>query len=161
MDLFNAVLDALARALLKAVDGSLKATIDVLGVKVTVAPPFSHDSVDERLQKIETARESLAEAIVAVDALKSAAEENKRDLERLNVAIEQAESQKQSLSTELSTLKEIAAIDGDALRRALGLPTRLDVWRDRIVAFLLGVAASVVAAFLWEWLIKPLFNLPK
>lgn len=114
-------------------------------------------SIDARLIKIDAARASLEDALSAMDALKATAEQNKADLKRLERAIEKAEGQKADLSAELNALKQLSALDSDSVRRALRMPTRVDIWRERIIAFGFGIMASVVAAYLWELWIKPRF----
>ncbi|MGM4928071.1 hypothetical protein [Tardiphaga sp. 619_E2_N8_5] len=111
-------------------------------------------SVDERIAKIESARTSLTEALSAIDELKERAEENKQDLEFLTKQIERAELDKANLSGELQTLKGLAALDSDSVRRVLKLPTRVSIWTERVIAFLFGVAASTVASLLYEYVVK-------
>lgn len=117
----------------------------------------TRDSIDARLVKIDAARAGLEDALSAMDDLKATAEQNKADLQRLERAIEKAEGQKADLSAELSALKQLAALDSSSVRRALRMPTRVDIWRERIIAFTAGIAASVVATLLWELWIKSQF----
>jgi chromosome segregation ATPase len=85
------------------------------------------EQVDERIAKIEVARQSLTDALAAMDELKERAEDNKRDLEFLTLQIELAEADKANLSGELKTLKEMAALDSEAVRKVLRAdPRRLD-----------------------------------
>jgi hypothetical protein len=131
-------------------------TFRLLGIEGTVKSPFHRETVDERLAKIEIARHSLQDALGAVESLRTTAEQNKRDLEDLSLAIAKAESEKRGINEQLAALKQIAQFDGGAVRSALGLPTTVDIWKGYIVAFLFGIAASIVAAAVWELLIKPL-----
>lgn len=116
----------------------------------------SEVSVDERITKIETARTSLLDALSAVDQLKQQAEENKQDLEYLTRQIERAEADKAHLSDELATLKGIAALDSESVRKALRLPTRVSIWTERVIAFGFGIAASTIASLVYEYGIKKL-----
>ncbi|MFS2037274.1 hypothetical protein [Agrobacterium tumefaciens] len=50
-------------------------------------------TVDQRIQKIDLARDNLAEALSAMDELKSSAEENRAELQRLQVALEKGKRQ--------------------------------------------------------------------
>jgi hypothetical protein len=112
-------------------------------------------SVDERIAKIEAARASLLEALSAVDQLKQRADENKQDLEYLTKQIERAEADKATISDELQTLKGLAALDSQAVRKVLKLPTRVSIWTERVIAFLFGVISSIVASYLYDFFVKP------
>lgn len=128
------------------------------GVTVSyVEKGVSEATIDDRLAKIESARDSLVEALSAVDELKERAEENKRDLEHLTEQIHRAELDKQSLSSELQTLKGIASLDSESVRKVLKLPTRVTIWTERVIAFGLGILASTIASLIYEYVIKRLF----
>jgi hypothetical protein len=113
-------------------------------------------TIDDRLAKIESARESLVEALSAVDELKERAQENKRDLEFLTEQIQRAEIDKKSLSGELQTLKGIASLDSESVRKVLRLPTKVSIWTERVIAFGLGILASTIASLIYEHGIKKL-----
>jgi prefoldin subunit 5 len=115
------------------------------------------ESVDARIEKIDSARESLADALAAMDELKTRAQENKRDLEFLTHQIQRAEVDKASLSEELKTLKDLATLDSDSVRKVLRLPTRVSIWTERVIAFVLGVAASTIASVFYEHVVKRVF----
>lgn len=124
-------------------------------IDVALSTPFTERSIDERLEKIETARQNLAEALTAMDEMRDVAESNKRDLERLTNSISKAESDKADLNAQLDALKQIAAIDSDAVREALRLPTEVDKWKERIWGFIFGLIAGLIATVVWEMAIKP------
>lgn len=107
-------------------------------------------NVELRLAKIESARESLSEALAAMDDLKSAAEENKRDLDRLNEAITTAQAEKKGLTAQLDAMKQLAALDSESVRQVLRVPGPVDVWRERIYGFMSGIVGSLVAQIMWE-----------
>jgi preprotein translocase subunit SecD len=71
-------------------------TIKIRSSRRGVSVMFDDGSerVDERIAKIESARQSLTEALSAMDELKERAEENKHDLEFLSKQIERAELDK-------------------------------------------------------------------
>ncbi|HJW40460.1 MAG TPA: hypothetical protein VJ476_04425 [Rhizomicrobium sp.] len=129
----------------------IRVRVGAAGLEVEFRP--SEETIDKRLARISAARENLIEALEAVDELESAAKKNKRDLEQLNSALAEAEKQKGDVHAQLNALKQIAVLDGGAVRKSLGLPTTLDIWRDRTIAFASGVLASLLAAWLWKALI--------
>lgn len=117
--------------------------------------PAEFHSIDSRMQKIDAARAGLSDALSAVDELKNIAEANKRDLALLNSQIEQAEAQRQSVSGQLETLKGIAALDSESVRKVLRLPTRVSIWTERVIAFGFGVISSIVASYVYDFFVKP------
>jgi len=124
-------------------------------IDVKFTTPFSQDSIDVSLAKIETARQALTEALTAMDELKITAEENKRDLKALTNSIARAESDKADLRAQLDALKKIAAIDTEAMQEVLGIPTEVDKWRERIWGFMVGgVVAGLVSTAAWELIIR-------
>lgn len=117
---------------------------------VSISVDDGSERLDERIAKIDTARQSLTEALAAMDELKSRAEENKHELEFLTRQVERAELDKANLSGELKTLKNMAALDTEAVRKVLRVPTQVGIWTERVISFLLGVAASVLASVLYD-----------
>lgn len=76
------VVTALAKLIVRSSESKAwRQTIEFFGFQLTIAGPFDQNSVDERLEKIEIARQSLTDALDAVDSLRATAEINKRDLE--------------------------------------------------------------------------------
>ncbi|WP_262047910.1 hypothetical protein [Bradyrhizobium sp. Bra78] len=117
---------------------------------VSISMDDGSDRLDERIAKIDIARQSLTEALAAMDELKSRAEENKIELELLAQQVERAELDKVNLSGELKTLKDMAALDTESVRKILKLPTQVSIWTERVISFLLGVVASVLASALYD-----------
>lgn len=111
-------------------------------------------TIDERIRKIDSARENLQDAISAIDELRVQADTNKRDLTDALKRIEDAEYQKQVIGEELNALKQVAETDTAAFRRIVGLPTKADVWRERLLGFGSGVLASTIASIIFFAAIK-------
>jgi chromosome segregation ATPase len=113
-------------------------------------------TMDERIAKIETARVNLVEALSAIEELKQAAENHQRDLAKVAAALQKVQAEKASAAGELATLKQMAELDIQAVRRVIGLPSAVAVWRERIIGFVIvGVLASIVASAAWELWLKP------
>jgi prefoldin subunit 5 len=125
-------------------------------IDVELSTPFTSESIDARLKKIETARQNLTEALTAMDELKETAERNRRDLEDLTGAIARAESDKADLNAQLEALKKLSDIDTEVVREAPRIPTEVDKWKERIWGFVVGgVIAGLVATGIWELAIRP------
>lgn len=106
-------------------------------------------SIDERIKKIDSARENLTEAIAAIDELRSQANSNKKDLQDALQRISEAEKQRQSLTEEIATVRQLAQADTQSFRRIIGLPTRADAWRERLIGFASGIIASIIASIIY------------
>jgi hypothetical protein len=125
-------------------------------IDVSISTPLTRESIDARLEKIEIARQNLTEALSAMDELKNAAEQNRHDLEKLTSAIARAESDKADLHAQLDALKQLSAIDTEAVREALRIPTEVDKWKERIWGFIFGgIIAGIIATGVWELAIRP------
>jgi hypothetical protein len=109
-------------------------------------------SVDERIAKIDVARDNLLEGLQAIDELKREAQENKRELAIAIQTIENLEQERSVAEKELRAIRGIADADTSMLRKVIGVPSQTQIWKERLFGFVSGVMASVVASFIW-WLI--------
>lgn len=126
-------------------------------VDVSYVGPITVESIDERLAKIELARDSLTSALAAMDDLKVTAESNRNDLERLTAAITTAEMEKADLNAQLEAVRQLAAIDSDVVRETLRIPTEIDKWTERIWGFIVGgIVAGLLSTMIWELAIRPI-----
>jgi hypothetical protein len=116
-------------------------------------PKIEDSSIDSRILKIDEARNSLASALSAIDELKTSAESNRAELHAIRRELEQAAAHKASAEHELEAVKKMAAADVEVFRRVVGIPSRRDIGKERLIGFVIGVLASLVATFIW-WLVK-------
>ena len=111
-------------------------------------------SIDERIEQIESARLSLVEALDAIDELKFAAERNKLELVATLQTLAATQTQSATAEKELEAVREIAKSDIGVFQRLAGVPSRRQVAKERFIGFLLGIAASVLASAVWWALSK-------
>ncbi|MDX8523059.1 hypothetical protein RFM68_00950 [Mesorhizobium sp. MSK_1335] len=111
----------------------------------------SEASVDERLLKIDQARQNLTEALSAIEELGSQAGRQKAELEILTAAIAQAANEKAAATNELTTIRTLSNLDTQAVQRAFAIPTRSQRWFERGFSFCLGIVASLIASFVFDW----------
>lgn len=109
-----------------------------------ISPPAG--TIDERIAKIDIARENLAESLRAIDELKVAAEDNKKELQEALAKFQLLEKQKANAEIELQEIKRIAQADVETFRKLAGVPTEPEVRKERIIGFVSGVLASLFAA---------------
>lgn len=152
MSALNELIRSLRRQFVITIEPSLTG---VAGISLAVVGRAARENIDTRVAKIEAARSNLVEAIEAIDELRDKAEENKRDLAALTEKLSRTEAQKASVDMQLSTLRDLAALDTQSVRQSLGIPTRLQIWRERLIAFASGIVASVVASAIWSFFMDP------
>ena len=109
-------------------------------------------SVDERIKYIDQARENLFAALAAVDELKDSAEQNKKELQIALDQISKARSDKTEAENELQNVRKIAQVDVNTFKTLAGIPSRKQIAWERLIGFVLGVAASLIATLLWSGL---------
>lgn len=112
-----------------------------------LGPPTAN--IDERIKKIDDAKENLLDAIKAINELRSEADQNKLNLNQALDNLRIAEAEKQELSKKVETLKQVANADTEAFRQIVGIPSKKDIWKERFLGFGSGVIASLIASFLY------------
>ena len=113
-----------------------------------------HETIDARLAKIEFARRNLAEALGAIDELKSAAEANQAELAIALERLRDAQEQRASAEKEVQAVQSIAQADVEVFRKLAGVPSKMEIAKERLIGFILGVLASVIASAIWWALAK-------
>ena len=105
---------------------------------------------DDRIAKIDVARENLQDALSALGGLKTEAEQNKIALEEAIGRLNETKAGHAREAEQLKQIRAIAEADIATFRRMAGINPA----RERFVGFLGGLAASLIAAGLWklgEW----------
>jgi hypothetical protein len=113
---------------------------------ISTPPKQTSQSIDDRIAKIDEARSNLVEVLNAIDELRSAAEQNQRDAEIALRQLEKLEQDKASLEKELESVRGIIDVDVTTFRQIAGIPSTDDIRRERVLGFITGVLASVVAS---------------
>lgn len=111
----------------------------------------SRQTVDERIAKIDAARENLSEALAAIDELKAAATANKLDLEEALANLGKTHAEQAAARRELDLVRKVADSDVEAFQRIAGVPSRTQIAKERALGFAFGVIASLLASAIW-WL---------
>jgi hypothetical protein len=125
----------------------LERSLSIFGVTFTFAgDDIYQGSINERIAKIDEAKANLLEGLRAIDELKEAAEYNKKQAEEALIQIVQLEKDKTSLQQELKSIKNIVQSDVNAFRKIAGVPSPAMIRKERIVGFISGVIASIVAS---------------
>lgn len=112
----------------------------------------SGKTIDARLQKIDSARQNLAEALQAIDELADTAAQQKREMEDLSRIVEATAVQKGMVENELATLRSLARLDATSVRKVLEVPNFWQRWMERLIGFAFGVVASILASYIFGWL---------
>jgi hypothetical protein len=113
--------------------------------------------LDERIRKIESARDNLRDALSAVDELQRSAQDNRAELAALQDALQRASAERDTLSAHNENLKRLADVDIRTIRRTLGIPTRQEVWRGHALSFVGGVLTTFILSLAYDFVVKPVF----
>jgi hypothetical protein len=125
------------------------------GVVIDYFPePEPTIDVDERIANLDRAKGNLLSALSAIDELKVAAGRNKVELADALRRIDEARSQKAAAEKELDDVRRIAQTDVSVFRRLARIPDRAQIALDRLFAFFLGVASSLIASALWRLIFR-------
>ena len=108
-------------------------------------------TIDARIAKLDEAKERMIESLGAIEELKTAATENKKQLEETLERLAEIRDSKLVAERELGTIQAVAAVDLSAFRKIAGVPSRNAIRIERGIGFVLGVAASLVASIIWVY----------
>lgn len=103
-------------------------------------------TLDERIARIDAARQNLVEGINAIDELKREAEKNKKDVTQALKQVAVLERDKASLNQEIQTMRAVLDSDVEAFRKVAGVPSETEIRKERYIGFISGVIASVIAS---------------
>jgi uncharacterized phage infection (PIP) family protein YhgE len=140
--LLSVYIDTVAKILRR-----LRISVGVGGMSIAFEAE-AQQTLDERIGKLDAARRNLADGIAAIDQLKVEAEKSKTEVAAAALQVEQLSQDKKSLSSKLTAMQSVLHADVDAFRQVAGVPTTASVRRERIIGFVSGIAASLVAAAL-------------
>lgn len=132
---------------IRAIELLLDSIVRLLGINLELSANFPKKSVDERIAKIDVARKSLNEVILALNDLASEAERAKNDLQLAQIDLKRTEEVRKSETEQLLSIRSLAQNDVIAFRKLFGI--RDPNW-ERLVGFIGGVVASLVAAGIWK-----------
>lgn len=105
------------------------------------------NAYDHVLQKLGTAHEHMADAVTALDDLKLEYSSEMDKVEHLRAEVANKKEEYSSALEELATTRQLLATDRTRIRAALGLNDT----RSKVVGFVGGVFASLVAALIWKF----------
>lgn len=110
---------------------------------------FNHQveaSIDERIRKIDLARANLVEGLSAIDELRKSAEDNKREVQAALEQLAMLEQDKTELQEKLDSVRQVISSDVQTFRDVAGVPSPSSIRRERVIGFVSGVVASMVAS---------------
>lgn len=117
--------------------------VKFLGIEVDIDSETT--SIDDRIKKIEIAKQNLIDGLSAIEELKKEAEINKKEAESALLQIESLRAHKSNLEDEISRVKQIITTDVTTFKMVAGIPSDKQIRKERITGFISGVIASVVA----------------
>ena len=99
----------------------------------------------ETLNKVETAHEHLTDAIESIDVIREQVVAEKTQLDILLKEVESKREQYHDATNDLNLTQKLLNQDQEKLRSALGVNSS----RQKIVGFISGIVASVIATAIW------------
>ena len=112
------------------------------------------ETIDERIAKLEIARDALATSLTAIAELEDAAKRNKAEAEMALKELGRIHVEKQDVSNEVKAMRHLIRADIDAFRKAAGIPSERQRRKDKVAGFWTGVAASIVASLIVGGIVK-------
>ncbi|MDR7145168.1 hypothetical protein [Rhizobium sp. BE258] len=145
----------IGRATLKVLAGSMGLS---LGIDIVEALSREKGDVDKRLAKIEAARENLLEALSAIDDIKIAAQEHKKELAEIQTSVKEIGKERDKLTADKNLLVQMTAAEKDRLREMLGVPTRLQSVLIWVGTFIFGCLTTWIVTYAYDFKIKELLR---
>jgi hypothetical protein len=147
---WNRYFDAVTRIMEGVGAGSGGAAGAALGnlVAQLLAPPRSAPSIDP-IRRLDVAKHHLMGAAQAVDRLKQQYERQRDRLDAVMTEIRRREDQFQDTVAKEETARRVLAEDQSRLQEILGITALQATRKGRVVGFVGGVMASLVATALW------------
>ncbi|MEK9970267.1 MAG: hypothetical protein VW600_14100 [Ferrovibrio sp.] len=132
-------------AYIQAFEPLIRLVLRVIGREDLLPQIIRAEGIDERIRKLDMARENLVSGLHAIDELKAMAEVNKRDLSEVLARLEMLRQEKDLTERQLEEIKKIAGSDVETFQRIAGVPSSKDKWVERSIGFTAGFVASVLA----------------
>ena len=107
--------------------------------------PDAGESYERTFKKIEAAQNNLSQAVEAIDNLKIEYTNESKRLEKLLQDVKKKREEYQNTSQELNFLQRLTNGEREQLRRSLGINEK----RSKVIGFVAGVLASLIASGLW------------
>lgn len=137
-------LEAVLSAYAKAIFGVSKTLFEFGEIKIgIVATRVDKRPYEDRIAKLDVAREALTESLAAIDQMKKDAQAAKDEYTANNASLQAILGSSQDAEAKLANIRAAMKQDVDAFQTLAGVP---NVKRERWIAFIAGVLASTVSA---------------
>ncbi|MCB6635478.1 hypothetical protein [Bacteroides faecis] len=118
--------------------------VNILGLEISLDE--DKGSIDERIKKIEAAKQNLLDGLSAIKELEKEAEKNKYELENALIKLSKIKTDKINLEAELNNIKQVISSDVSTFQKLAGVPTEKEKRKERIIGFFSGIIASIISA---------------
>lgn len=118
--------------------------VNILGLEISLDE--DKGSIDERIKKIEAAKQNLLDGRSAIKELEKEAEKNKYELENALIKLSKIKTDKINLEAELNNIKQVISSDVSTFQKLAGVPTEKEKRKERIIGFFSGIIASIISA---------------
>ena len=118
--------------------------VNILGLEISLDE--DKGSIDERIKKIEAAKQNLLDGLSAIKELEKEAEKNKYELENALIKLSKIKTDKINLEADLNNIKQVISSDVSTFQKLAGVPTEKEKRKERIIGFFSGIIASIISA---------------
>jgi len=123
-------------------------SISISGTELSFSTKPS--SIDDRIKKIELAKQNLLEGLSAIEQLQKEAENNRQEVQQALKKLGELEANKTSLLEEVQSIKEVINSDVSAFQKIARIPDEKQIRRERFIGFVSGIVSSIIAtALIW------------
>lgn len=103
-------------------------------------------TIDERIEKLDDAKEALTQGLAAIDELHGDAKRHKKEVQKALLDLNALNSETEELEAKKESIAKILESEVSAFQDVAGIPSASQQSRDKILGFISGVIASLVAS---------------
>lgn len=105
-------------------------------------------TIDERIEKLDDAKEALSQGLEAIDELRSDASRHKSEVQNALEELSNLNAETEELGAKREAISKVLESEVSAFRDVVGIPSPKQRQRDKVLGFVSGVIASMVASAL-------------
>ncbi|MDF1740472.1 MAG: hypothetical protein P1U86_15030 [Verrucomicrobiales bacterium] len=121
--------------------------------RIVIKAPFveweintTSKSIDKRIEKLDDAREALSQGLDAIDELRTDASRHKNEVKKALEELSDLSSETAELEAKKDSIAKVLDSEVSAFRDVAGIPSEVQRRRDKVLGFVSGVIASMVAS---------------
>jgi hypothetical protein len=126
----------------------LRVSLPFISYEITPEDFLTRGDLDERIAKLGNIKEDLLASIVAIEELQAGAQDKKRQLDELQIAVQQLEQDR-------ATAETLLHVPEESFARVLGRAAAKGRWRGLVEGTIIGFLTGAASSFVVWYLTKP------